>query len=95
MSLREQFEAYVQSKFTTKEYSNWMLEKDSSGEYFDEEVRNRWGYFQAGHAASGREELLEACEAMLAEVCVWEEHHGTHPDADRARAAIKKARGEQ
>ena len=87
MSLREQFEAWCRKEYPYT-YDEW---DDDSMEYKEA----MWQAFQAGHAASGREELLEACEALLVEFHEWEEHHGTHPDADRARAAIKKARGEQ
>lgn len=39
-------------------------------------------------------DLLEACEAMLEEMQVWETEQGEHPAATLARAAIAKAKGE-
>jgi hypothetical protein len=39
-------------------------------------------------------ELLEALEAMLAEMQVWESELGEHPAATKARAVLAKAKGE-
>lgn len=39
-------------------------------------------------------DLLEACEAMLKEMQVWENEQGIHPAATFARAAIAKARNQ-
>lgn len=39
-------------------------------------------------------ELLDALEAMLAEMQVWESELGEHPAATKARAVLAKAKGE-
>jgi hypothetical protein len=66
---REKFEAWVRSLFAVemKEVTEWSLQKSSNGEYFADVVRHNWQAFQAGIAASGRDELLESLKQIEAE----------------------------
>lgn len=55
-----------------------------------------WTAYQAGHAASGRDELLEACEAALGCDTEMEGVDSNFPKwlKEQLQAAIKKARAE-
>ena len=77
MSLREQFEAWV----LRHKPAMWGFENETA-----------WQAYQAGHAASGRDELLEALESLYGAIdsCV----DLTPEVLQQARLAIKKARGE-
>lgn len=96
-NLRDQFEAWYKDHalFTS-------LARDGDG-YKSIGADVAWDAYQAGHAASGRDELLEACEQLLAYISepqpftdagMWEWKARRHEAVAKANAAIKKARGE-
>jgi hypothetical protein len=83
-SLREQFEAWGQERFP----ETWEMD----ARLIVQEKINLWQAYQAGYAASGRDELLDALESI-----VGEDKEYPLIDYDlivKANAAIKKARGE-
>ena len=82
MSLREQFETWL--NVTSERYII------SNSELY-------WQAFQAGHGASGRDELLEALEAALGCDAEMEGVDSNLPKwlKEQLQSAIKKARGEQ
>ena len=86
MSLREQFEAWIKIDQPHMFAYNPML-------FEDDKVRGKmWRAYQAGHAASGRDELLKACEYMEE---VLRYAGGEDGKAyGMVTAVIKKARGE-
>ena len=95
-TLREQFEAWYRNQFLYVADSDFKRDKNKPDNYEATKVWDHWDAFQAGHAASGRDELLEACEQCLRHIEQDESTHGRPFAAGNvARAAIKKARGEQ
>lgn len=105
MSLREQFEAHYRGLFLDVTDHDFRRDKSKPENYEDTKVWDHWDTYQAGHAASGREELLKALEAILAAVETMRCPQNIDDAAmlvirfsaviDQSRAAIKKARGEQ
>jgi hypothetical protein len=86
MSLREQFEAWLKIDQPHMFAYNPMLFED------DKVLRKMWRAYQAGHAASGRDELLAALEAIIDDDTEFPSIY--RKLSQNARAAIKKARGE-
>jgi hypothetical protein len=82
MSLREQFEAWLTDSDAYKD--GMRLTACEKQLMFDA--------YQAGHAASGRDELLEALEAIINDDTEFPSIY--RKLSENARAAIKKARGE-
>ena len=80
MSLRDQFETWA---LKHKPKGMWKFENETA-----------WQAYQAGHAASGRDELLAALEQCLAHIELKETSETDSVVAQIARDAIKKARGE-
>jgi hypothetical protein len=97
-TLREQFEAWLKIDQPHMFAYNPMLFND------DKVLRKMWWAYQAGHAASGRDELLEALEGVCKSIeCYEAEQSDFSPDDEyddmmfpkweNALLAIKKARG--
>jgi hypothetical protein len=78
MSLREQFEDWLAITTETHLVKNESL---------------YWQAFQAGHAASGRDELLAALKAIIDDDTEFPSIY--RKLSENARFAIKKAMGEQ
>lgn len=106
--LREQFEAWYSREFLTGDESGYMFMRrhDNADAYIHIRIQEQWISYQAGHAASGREELLEALEGVMGSIeayeaggkpeIEWDEYdHMMIPKWRAAFAAIKKARGEK
>lgn len=87
--LREQFEQwYAKHPLFTS------FERDGEG-YHAIGADVAWQAYQAGHAASGRDELLEALEMLLSLIETNEDRQGfVSHQGNIAREAIKKAKGE-
>ena len=65
MSLREQFEKWFRQQHTIAPSTALIRCKLNHDEYACMSVQVEWQAYQAGHAASGRDEMLEACEVLL------------------------------
>lgn len=85
MTLREQFEEWWRERFP----ETWEM---NSGLIAREKV-NLWQAFQAGHAASGRDELLEALERTRDILFAEYGPRIYHANFAFINEAIKKARG--
>ena len=93
-SLREQFEAWFKKEHTVAPSTALIRSKLNQDEYACMSVQSEWQAYQAGHAASGRDDLLEALEQCLEHIELNETSESSSVVAQVARAAIKKARGE-
>jgi hypothetical protein len=93
MSLRKQFEAFAMEKLIVSRGD--LLQTDSGKRYRCVDIEQAWEIFQAGHAASGRDELTEALRKI--ELAFYDSPaHGklACEMVGIATEAIKKARGE-
>jgi hypothetical protein len=95
MILREQFEAWViqypRNRSSARVRSYPSVVGSVSEVYADTSVELAWQAYQAGHAASGRDELLGELDWFVG----MARYHGwPESDLSEAVALVKKARGE-
>jgi hypothetical protein len=95
MSLRDQFEAWCKTERNhsdlnrVKKYRS--VPSSVADEYMNPVVELAWQAYQAGHAASGRDELLGVLQVVLNDlVCEGLPEH----KIELAEKVLKKARGE-
>lgn len=102
--LRERFEQWYRSlnPLEDKGLIDYCLGKDVDSVYFNGPTEHLWIGFQGGNAINL--DLLEALERLVAfqserepftDAGMWEWKTKRHDVIQAARAAIKKARGEQ
>jgi hypothetical protein len=89
MTLRKQFESFAMEKLVVSRGD--LLQTDSGKRYRCVDIEQAWEIFQAGHAASGRDELLGVLQVVLNDlVCEGLPEH----KIELAEKVLRKARGE-
>ena len=94
MTLREQFEAWIERTAIQDTEGLFSRSKIDPDRYVNPMLASEWRAYQAGHAASGREELLAACKAALDNDEVSEGFGARNMEDDlrqQLRDAIQKA----
>jgi hypothetical protein len=92
---RDRFEAHYRK--TRGGVPDYVFDKGlSNNRYFNLAVQLDWELWQTAIIASGRDDLLEACELCLGMIEATESRTGyVSQQGNVARAAIAKAKGEQ